>query len=119
MTDILIYPKQPKAIRQCLDQANLDVSDVDAIAYTRGPGIPTCLAACALSAKTMSAVYRKPLIGVHHMQAHALTVGLTEDEPPTYPYLSLLVSGGHTLLLEVGGPFDFKIHATTPDESIG
>lgn len=97
----------------------MEVSDVDVIAYTRGPGMPTCLAACALSAKTLSAAYRKPLVGVHHMQAHALTVGLTEEQPPEYPYLTLLVSGGHTLLLLARGPFEFEMLATTGDDSIG
>lgn len=97
----------------------MEVSNVDAIAYTRGPGMPTCLASCALAAKTLSAAYNKPLVGVHHMQAHALTVGLTEDEAPRYPYLTLLVSGGHTLLLLARGPFEFQILATTGDDSIG
>ncbi|CAD6564176.1 MAG: hypothetical protein CYPHOPRED_003204 [Cyphobasidiales sp. Tagirdzhanova-0007] len=108
-----------KAVRQCLDQAALDVSELDAVAYTRGPGMPSCLASCALAAKTLAAAYQKPLIGVHHMQAHALTVGLTEDDPPAYPYLSLLISGGHTLLLVVRATFDFQILATTADDSIG
>lgn len=109
----------PKAIRQCLDEARLEVSDVDAIAYTRGPGMPSCLGACALAAKTLSAAYNKPLIGVHHMQAHALTVGLTETTPPGYPFLTLLVSGGHTLLLLAESAFKFKLLATSDDDSIG
>lgn len=108
-----------KSIRQCLDEAGLSVSDMDAIAYTRGPGMPACLASCSLAAKTLSAAYEKPLIGVHHMQAHALTVGLTEDEAPAYPYLTLLVSGGHTLLVLAEGPFDMRLLATSTDDSIG
>lgn len=79
----------------------------------------SCLASCSLAAKTLSAAYRKPLIGVHHMQAHALTVGLTEDKPPEFPYLTLLISGGHTLLLLASDPFDFDMLATTHDDSIG
>lgn len=108
-----------KAIRQCLDDAEMEVSDVQAIAYTRGPGMPSCLAACALSAKTLAVAFKKPLIGVHHMQAHALTVGLTADVPPAFPYLTLLISGGHTLLLSASGPFEFQILATTDDDAIG
>ena len=110
---------QPLAIRQCLEEAKLAIDDVDGIAYTRGPGMPSCLATCALAAKTLAAVHDKPLIGVHHMQAHALTVGLTEEIAPQYPFLCLLVSGGHTLLLSAEGPFSFEIHATTLDDSIG
>lgn len=106
-------------MRQCLDEAHLDVSDVEAIAYTRGPGMPSCLAICALAAKTLAAAYKKPLIGVHHMQAHALTVGLTEQMPPAYPFLSLLVSGGHTMLLLVYGPFEFDLLANSNDDAIG
>lgn len=97
----------------------MEVSDVSAIAYTRGPGMSSCLASCALAAKTLAMSYQKPLIGVHHMQAHALTVGLTENVPPAFPYLTLLVSGGHTLLLSATGPFDYDILATTEDDAIG
>ena len=81
--------------------------------------MPACLASCSLAAKTLSAAYEKPLIGVHHMQAHALTVGLTKDEAPAYPYLTLLVSGGHTLLVLAEGPFEMRLLATSTDDSIG
>jgi N6-L-threonylcarbamoyladenine synthase len=103
----------------CLERSGLGVTDMDAIAYTRGPGMSSCLSSCSLAAKTLSAAFNKPLIGVHHMQAHALTVGLTEKVPPKFPYLTLLVSGGHTLLLSATGPFKFEILATTEDDSIG
>lgn len=115
----MLIGQQAKAIRQCLDQAQMEVSDMQAVAYTRGPGMASCLASCALAAKTLAMAYQKPLIGVHHMQAHALTVGLTEDLPPAFPYLTLLVSGGHTLLLSAAGPFDYEILATTDDDAIG
>lgn len=110
---------QAKAIRQCLDEANMDVSEMNAIAYTRGPGMASCLASCALAGKTLAMAYKKPLIGVHHMQAHALTVGLSEQEAPAFPYLTLLISGGHTLLLLASGPFDYEILATSEDDAIG
>lgn len=57
--------------------------------------------------------------GVHHMQAHALTVLLTEEHPPSFPFLTLLVSGGHTLLLLASSQSDFEILATTKDTAIG
>lgn len=58
---------QPRAIRRALDEARLTVSDVDAVAYTRGPGMYACLGVSAASAKALAAAYGKPILGVHHM----------------------------------------------------
>ena len=73
------------------------------------------------AAKTLAAALNKPLVGVHHMQAHALTPMLTapESELPQFPFLTLLISGGHTLLLLATSLKSFRILATTGDESIG
>lgn len=71
------------------------------------------------AAKTLSAVLDKPLMYVHHMQAHALTPLLTEKQPPKFPFLVLLVSGGHTMLVLAKGVSDFRILVTTTDDSIG
>lgn len=79
------------------------------------------LSVCAGAAKTIAAV-GKPglrLVGAHHMQAHALTPIFTEATPPEFPFLTLLVSGGHTLLLLARSESSFKILATAKDESIG
>ncbi|CDO76685.1 hypothetical protein BN946_scf184677.g5 [Trametes cinnabarina] len=94
---------------------------VDGIAFTRGPGIPGCLSVCGNAARTLAAALNKPLVGVHHMQAHALTPLLTSppSELPQFPFLTLLVSGGHTLLLLASSRTSFRILATTLDESIG
>ncbi|KAG8709066.1 hypothetical protein FRC08_018554 [Ceratobasidium sp. 394] len=81
--------------------------------------MPGCLNVGANAARTLSAALRKPLVGVHHMQAHALTALFTSQPPPAYPFLTLLISGGHTLLLLAHSSSDFKILATTRDESIG
>lgn len=97
----------------------MSLSDLDAIAFTRGPGMAGCLQTSAASAKALAAATGLPLLGVHHMQAHALTPSLTEVEPPRFPYLTLLLSGGHTLLLLARSETSFKILATTHDESIG
>jgi N6-L-threonylcarbamoyladenine synthase len=79
-----------------------------------------CLGVASSAAKTLAAALNKPLVGVHHMQAHALTPTLTSaPNPPTFPFLTLLVSGGHTLLVLVSSVSQFRILATTLDESIG
>ncbi|KAK4053766.1 Mitochondrial tRNAs modification protein [Microbotryomycetes sp. JL201] len=109
----------PVAINRALAEAKVKLDDLDAIAFTRGPGMYGCLSTCAASAKALAAAANLPLIGVHHMQAHALTPFLTEEEPPQFPFLTLLLSGGHTLLLLAKATTSFRILATTRDESIG
>lgn len=97
----------------------MEASDIDAIAVTQGPGMASSLGVGLSAAKALSAVLRKPLIYVHHMQAHALTPLLTEEAPPQFPFLVLLVSGGHTMLVLATSVTEFKILATTSDDSIG
>ncbi|KAL5485006.1 QRI7 [Sanghuangporus weigelae] len=114
--------KMPIAVRRALDEAKLDMSQIDGIAFTRGPGMAGCLSVCANAAKTLASALRKPLVGAHHMQAHALTSILTStslSERPTFPFLTLLISGGHTLLLIALSLGKFKILATTADEAVG
>ncbi|KAH7905452.1 glycoprotease family-domain-containing protein [Hygrophoropsis aurantiaca] len=111
----------PGAVRQALDGARIDVNNVDGIAFTRGPGIGGCLSVSSNAAKSLAAALNKPLVGVHHMQAHALTPLLTTPIPnlPRFPFLTLLISGGHTLLLLATSHTEFRILATTADASIG
>lgn len=109
----------PLAIRQALKTANMSIGDIDAIAYTRGPGMYGCLCISASAARGIAAANDKPLVGVHHMQAHALTPLLTEDTPPEFPFLVLLVSGGHTQLVRADSMHKFKIVLSTLDNSIG
>ncbi|KNE97419.1 hypothetical protein PSTG_09252 [Puccinia striiformis f. sp. tritici PST-78] len=109
----------PIAIGKALQQADLKLTDLHGIAYTRGPGIAGCLAVGATAAKTLSISTGIPLIAVHHMQAHALTPLLTSDQPIRFPFLSLLVSGGHTMLVLVNSTNEFKILANTADKPIG
>ncbi|KAI0644366.1 peptidase M22 glycoprotease [Trametes meyenii] len=111
----------PGAVQRALREANLTVNEIDGIAFTRGPGIPGCLSVCGNAARSLAAALNKPLVGVHHMQAHALTPLLTSPpaDRPEFPFLTILVSGGHTLLLLATSPTAFRILATTLDESIG
>ncbi|KAJ7497128.1 Gcp-like domain-containing protein [Mycena latifolia] len=109
----------PRAVKQALTDARMDISDIDGIAFTRGPGISGCLSVACNAAKTLAAVHNKPVVGVHHMQAHALTVNLTSSSPPQFPSLTLLVSGGHTMIVLATSIVDFRILATTADKSVG
>src|ERR1700691_3946715 len=83
--------------------------------------MPGCLGVASSAAKTLAAALNKPLVGVHHMQAHALTPFLTapQTDIPQFPFLTLLVSGGHTLLLLAISLTSYRILATTVDESVG
>ncbi|EJD52697.1 peptidase M22, glycoprotease [Auricularia subglabra TFB-10046 SS5] len=111
----------PIALRRALEEANMTPDQVDGVAFTRGPGMPGCLSVCMNAAKTLAAAHNKPLVGVHHMQAHALTPLLTlpPEDVPQFPFLTLLISGGHTLLVLARSHTEFETLATTGDESIG
>ncbi|KAI8883172.1 peptidase M22, glycoprotease [Backusella circina FSU 941] len=114
----------PHVICETLDKAGLTVQDLDAIAVTRGPGLPPCLPVGLNAAKTLAAVSKKPLIGVHHMEAHALTARLTTpnglNQPsPAFPFMTMLISGGHTLLLTANQIGDYDQLANTLDCAVG
>ncbi|KAF9649697.1 peptidase M22, glycoprotease [Thelephora ganbajun] len=108
----------PGAVRKALHDAGMTMNSIDGIAYTRGPGMAGCLSVCSNAAKTLAAATSKPIVGVHHMQAHALMPLLTTPDI-SFPFLTLLISGGHTLLLLARSWRSFQTLATTPDESIG
>ncbi|KIJ13044.1 hypothetical protein PAXINDRAFT_177058 [Paxillus involutus ATCC 200175] len=112
---------QPTAVRRALEESRVPIRDIDGVAFTRGPGIGGCLSVGSNAAKTLAAALGKPLVGVHHMQAHALTPLLTSptDERPEFPFLTLLISGGHTLLVLATSYSSFRILANTVDESVG
>ena len=116
------------AIACALEQAKVSYQDLDGIAVTRGPGMPGCLAVGMAAGKTLSTVLGKPIVYIHHMRgglhlpahtAHALTPLLTEASPPALPFLTLLVSGGHTQLVLAHSLHHFQILATTLDDSVG
>ncbi|KAL5631668.1 hypothetical protein ACGC1H_007250 [Rhizoctonia solani] len=109
----------PLALSTALEESKMTMSNIDGIAFTRGPGMPGCLSVGAVVARALAAALNKPLVGVHHMQAHALTALYTSHPPPKFPFLTLLVSGGHTLLLLARSKSNFTILTTTDDESIG
>lgn len=104
-------------VRRALDEARLDFGDLDAIAATAGPGLIGGVMVGLTSAKAMAAATGKPLIAVNHLEGHALTARLTDDV--TFPFLLLLVSGGHCQLLVAEGVGQYRRLGTTIDDAAG
>jgi len=103
--------------REAMQEANVDFADLDGVAATAGPGLIGGLIVGLVTAKVIALACKLPFLAVHHLEAHALTVGLTEGLKP--PYLLLLVSGGHTQLLIVRGVGDYERLGTTIDDALG
>lgn len=104
-------------VRQALQQSGHELADMDAIAATSGPGLIGGLIVGVMTAKAMASASGKPFLGVNHLEGHALTAGLTDNVQ--FPYLLLLVSGGHTQVLLVRGVGDYQRWATTIDDALG
>ncbi|KUJ78016.1 tRNA threonylcarbamoyl adenosine modification protein TsaD [Ruegeria marisrubri] len=104
-------------VRQALEEAGLELADLDAIAVTAGPGLIGGVMSGVMCAKGLSAATGLPLIGVNHLAGHALTPRLTDAI--AYPYLMLLVSGGHCQYLIVHGPEQFTRLGGTIDDAPG
>jgi N6-L-threonylcarbamoyladenine synthase len=104
-------------IAQAMREADANFGDLDAIAVTAGPGLIGGLLVGVMTAKALSLVHEKPLVAVNHLEAHALTVGLTDGVAP--PYLLLLVSGGHTQLVHVREFGDYVRLGSTIDDALG
>ena len=105
-------------LREALTQAGLRSDQLDGIAYTAGPGLIGALLVGASAAAGIAWAHRLPLIPVHHMEAHLLAPML-EDAPPSYPFVALLVSGGHSLLVDVAGPGDYRQLGESLDDAVG
>ncbi|MCI5049963.1 MAG: tRNA (adenosine(37)-N6)-threonylcarbamoyltransferase complex transferase subunit TsaD [Rickettsiales bacterium] len=102
---------------QALKDTALSMDDVDAIAVTSGPGLIGGVIVGVMSAKTLAAIYDKPIIGVNHLEGHALTPRLTSDV--AFPYLMLLVSGGHFMYAVVEGVGKYHVLGTSIDDALG
>lgn len=89
-------------IQAALKEAGLTASDIDAVAYTAGPGLVGALLVGATVGRSLAFAWNVPAIPVHHMEGHLLAPML-EDNPPDFPFVALLVSGGHTQLISVTG----------------
>ncbi|MDT0502021.1 MULTISPECIES: tRNA (adenosine(37)-N6)-threonylcarbamoyltransferase complex transferase subunit TsaD [unclassified Halomonas] len=105
-------------IQQVLDEAGLARQELDAIAYTAGPGLVGALMVGAATAHGMARALNIPVLGVHHMEGHLLAPMLEEDRP-AFPFAALLVSGGHTQLVEVRGLGDYSLLGESVDDAAG
>ncbi len=103
---------------QILDEAGLPIDGVDAIAYTEGPGLAGALLVGASVAASIAAALDKPAIGIHHLEGHLLSPLLSAD-PPAFPFVALLVSGGHTQLMRVDGVGRYALLGDTLDDAAG
>ena len=105
-------------IRQVLAEAGCSLQDVDALAYTAGPGLVGALLVGACTAQAMSTALGIPAVGVHHMEGHLLAPML-EENPPAFPFVALLVSGGHTQLVRVDGIGRYQLLGESLDDAAG
>ena len=103
---------------QVLAQAGRDLSEVDVVAFTRGPGLAGALLVGAGVACALGAALGKPVLGVHHLEGHLLSPFLSAD-PPSFPFVALLVSGGHTQLMRVDGVGRYSLLGETIDDAAG
>ena len=105
-------------IREVMAEAGLALSDLDGIAYTRGPGLVGALLVGACLGRSLAWALDLPAIGVHHMEGHLLAPML-EDNPPDFPFIALLVSGGHTQLVRVDGIGQYQLLGESLDDAAG
>ncbi|NOX76474.1 MAG: tRNA (adenosine(37)-N6)-threonylcarbamoyltransferase complex transferase subunit TsaD [Gammaproteobacteria bacterium] len=105
-------------IKQAMEQANCTRTDLDGIAFTAGPGLVGALLVGAAIGRSLAWSLDLPAIAVHHMEGHLLAP-LLEDNPPDFPFVALLVSGGHTLLVAVNGVGEYRIIGDTLDDAAG
>jgi len=105
-------------VEQVLSEAGIPKSDLDAIAYTAGPGLVGALMVGATLARSMAFGLGIPSLGIHHMEGHLLAPLLAED-PPKYPFIALLVSGGHSQLVRVDGLGRYALLGESLDDAAG
>lgn len=105
-------------IRQCIQESQLSSTEIDGIAYTAGPGLMGALLVGAVTARSLAWTWQIPAIAVHHMEGHLLAPML-ETNPPTMPFVALLISGGHTLLILVTGVGNYQLLGESLDDAAG
>ncbi|MDC0426521.1 tRNA (adenosine(37)-N6)-threonylcarbamoyltransferase complex transferase subunit TsaD [Pelagibacteraceae bacterium] len=104
-------------INRALDESNLKIADIDGVAATAGPGLVVCLTVGLNIGKSIAAFAKKPFVAVNHLEGHALSPGL--ENKINFPYLLLLISGGHSQYLIVKDINDYKQLGTTIDDALG
>lgn len=108
----------PALLQSALQKASKTLADLDGIAYTAGPGLLGALMTGAGFARSLAYALDIPAIAVHHMEGHLLSPLLAEPAPE-YPFIALLVSGGHTQLMAVNAPGDYQLLGQTLDDAVG
>ncbi len=106
-------------IASALNNAELDADSIDAIAVTIGPGLMPSLAIGVQAAKTLAFAWNKQIIPVHHIEGHVYSALLESKEKNIFPALALIVSGGHTMLVEVPDHLTYKVLGETRDDAVG
>ncbi len=104
--------------QQVLDEANKKLQDIQGIAYTQGPGLAGALLVGTSIAQSLAFALQVPSVGVHHLEGHLLAA-LLEDNPPQFPFVALLVSGGHSQLMRVNGIGEYTLLGDTLDDAAG
>lgn len=104
--------------KQVMAEAKSSADEIDAICYTSGPGLIGALMVGASTAQALAMAWGKPCLGVHHMEGHLLAPML-EEAPPEFPFVALLVSGGHTQLIDVQGIGQYKMLGESIDDAAG
>ncbi|WP_290521048.1 tRNA (adenosine(37)-N6)-threonylcarbamoyltransferase complex transferase subunit TsaD [Aggregatibacter sp. oral taxon 458] len=105
-------------LQAALQEAHLTAKDIDGIAYTSGPGLVGALLVGSTVARSLAYAWNVPAIGVHHMEGHLLAPML-EENPPHFPFVALLVSGGHTQLVRVDGVGRYELLGESIDDAAG
>jgi len=105
-------------IKQTLHDSNLSASAINGVAYTAGPGLMGALLVGAATARSLAWAWQVPTVAVHHMEGHLLAPML-EENPPQFPFVALLISGGHTLLIKVGGIGQYQLLGESLDDAAG
>ncbi len=105
-------------LRETLARAGKSLEAIDAVAYTRGPGLAGALLVGCAFAEALAFALDRPTIPVHHLEGHLLSPLLSRD-PPAFPFVALLVSGGHTQLMRVAGVGDYELLGETLDDAAG
>lgn len=105
-------------LREAMGRAGRTLDEVDAVAYTRGPGLAGALLVGCAFAEALALALGKPTIPVHHLEGHLLSPLLSRD-PPSFPFVALLVSGGHTQLMRVTGVGEYELLGETLDDAAG
>ena len=105
-------------IQKVLNDAKLELKDIDGIAYTKGPGLSGALLVGTSVAEALAFTLNVPTIGVHHLEGHLLAP-LLEESPPQFPFVALLVSGGHTQLMRVSAIGEYELLGDTLDDAAG